>query len=515
MRYEELQSKLANCTDGQTFLNYIFNECGTIPGFNFTLKTGVYYILQTCQDELICFLLDKGNGEVEELADEDSFSGENPFYFTARSHRISPVFCLWQIMHFYKTHFNKKNVYGVLLSDNIFVNKDDLSETWSGLGIIVVSGLKDIPESIPYSYQNELDIELNIKELANPIEYTKEIEEVLFRNSIEEQTIGNTIASEPKPDKCAKETESEISWEDLLEDDNDPDFFETIVNKKIPKPLPAIKILPPLLNPTDKLNSLTALENVKKRIGQISALAEYNKRLLNLGIKTVPMNFHSVFVGAPGTGKTTVAQIMGSLFHQYGLLSKGHTIVSNRSSFVGKLWGSEEENVRKILKLAQGGVLLIDEAYLLFNENEPRDPANHILPLMMDLLGNEKNRDIIIILCGYRKNIDRLLDSNPGLRSRFRNTVIFDDFSFSELSEILYNRAKENGYKFTSTAWLNVLNVINRHIKKSSGESYANARSIINIWEQILENHACRCVVENINDLESIMLITNEDISNL
>lgn len=97
-----------------------------------------------------------------------------------------------------------------------------------------------------------------------------------------------------------------------------------------------------------------------------------------------------------------MAQIIGSYFKNIALLSKGHTVVTNRLSFSGKLWGSEEENVRKILKLSQGGVLLIDEVYLLYNVDEPRDLCNKILPLMLDLLADEKT-EILSLFCADMK----------------------------------------------------------------------------------------------------------------
>lgn len=513
MRYEDLRSEAINRINEQTFWDYFFNECKNISGTMIDCKTGVYHILQSTDDELICFLLDKNNQDaVEELADEDSLSGEKPFYFTAKSHRVSPVFRLWQIMYLYKNKFEDKKVFGILVSNNIFVNRDDLAETWDALSITVLSGMNNIPDVVPYKQASSLEIEVNDSNLANPLEFTKEIEETLFRNSIEEQTLETTVVHQTKHNDN-QGNQKEIRWQDLVEED-DPDFYETIVNHKIAKPLPGIKILPPLNNPADDLNNLIALDNVKKKIRQISSLSEYNRRLSDSGIKTMPMNLHYLFIGAPGTGKTTVAQIIGSIFHQHGLLSKGHTIISNRGTYVGKLWGSEEENVRKVLKLAQGGVLLIDEAYLLYNEHEPRDPANHILPLMMDLLADEKRRDISIILCGYHKNMDIMLNSNPGLRSRFRNQIIFEDFSFDELSEIMYKRAKENGYKFTDKGWALTLETIKNIINISHHDNYtyANAREVINLWEQILENHAYRCISEEVSDLEKLLLITESDI---
>ena len=173
----------------------------------------------------------------------------------------------------------------------------------------------------------------------------------MFEKSLEEDLLKAPEESEFESEDEDFDSKGEFTWKDLVEE-GDPDFFEYVLDKKIPKPILGIKILKPLDNPEEELNRMVGLDDIKSRLKHLSYLAIYNKQAQKLGLKVNSPNLHSVFIGGPGTGKTTMAQIIGSYFKNIALLSKGHTVVTNRSSFSGKLWGSEEENIRKILKLS-------------------------------------------------------------------------------------------------------------------------------------------------------------------
>lgn len=511
MKYEKFKSIVLGHNDEKVLWQYINSVFSTTAGHLIELEYGRYYLYITL-DGFICVYLENirfKDGENDELVDEEPFNDENPLYFTATSHRTSPVFRLWQIVRGLKQLHTKK-AYGVLLTNSHFINQEDFLQIWEGLDIVVRSGLKEIPSSLPFKKLNAINtVDIEIDSLPSVKEYFDEIQDILINKSIEEQ-LSETQDQELESNDLDNEEKKELTWSDLV-DEADPDFFESVLDKKVPKPVSGIKILQTLDNPEEELNKMVGLDDIKSRLKHLSHLIGYNKRAKEFGLKVNNTNQHSIFIGGSGTGKTTMAQILGSCFKKIGLLSKGHTIVTNRSSFSGKLWGSEEENVRKILKLSQGGVLLIDEAYLLYNADEPRDPCNKILPLMLDLLADEKNRDIIVVLCGYEKEMSFLLNSNPGIKGRFRNYFYFKDFTFDELSEILHRRATEAGYNFTDSAWIKILKIINRNLKRC--ECHANARDMINFWEEILENHAYRCVSNNITDLEGISQITDEDIT--
>lgn len=514
MEYKELKLITTGHNTEETLWNYINSECIATPGFKLDLNSEEFYIYQTIE-EFICIHLDIGNSNNEELADEEPFDGnEAPLYFTSCNHRVSPVYRLWQIMSQFKKKFKTSKVFGILLSDSTFINENEICKIWNRLGISVRSKLINIPDSLPYkklNIKNEHYADIYIDNMPTPNEYSLEIQDILTEKNIEDQLTETPNPEIKANDIIDNDTKCEINWKDLVED-NDPDFFEIILEKKIPKPLPAIKILQPLHHPEEELSKIVGMDEIKSRLTNLSYLAVYNKHAQEFGLKINKLNYHSIFLGDPGTGKTTIALIMGSLFKKNGLLSRGHTIVANRGSFVGKVWGSEEENVRRILKLSQGGVLVIDEAYLMYNVDEPRDPCNKIIPLMLNLLSDETNRDIVVILCGYKKEMEALLNSNPGIRSRFRNYFYFKNYELDELSEILHRKATESGYKFSNRAWMKILKIINNHLKNRHKESYANARDIMNLWEEVLENHAYRCISNNFIDFEHIREINDEDI---
>lgn len=512
MKYEKFKSIVSGHNDELVLWQYINSELSTTAGHLIELEFGRYYLYITL-DGFICVYIENihfKDEENDELVDEEPFNGELPLYFTATSHRTSPVFRLWQIIRDLKRQLHTKKVYGVLLTNSHLINKEDFTQIWQGLDIFVKSELKDIPSSLPFKKLNATNtVDIEIDSLPSVKEYSDEIQDILISKSREDQLAG-TQDQELESNDLDNKEKKELTWSDLVDDETDPDFFEYVLDKKIPKQIPGIKILKPLDNPEEELNRMVGLDDIKSRLKQLSYLAIYNKQAQKLGLKVNSPNLHSIFIGGPGCGKTTIAGILGSYFLKIGLLSKGHTIVTNRGTFLGKVWGSEEENVRKVLKLSQGGVLLIDEAYLLYNVDEPRDPCNKILPLMLELLSDEKNRDIIVVLCGYKNEMGFLLNSNPGIKGRFRNFFYFKDFSNDELSEILYRRATDSGYNFSDKAWIEVLNIINRNLKHS--DCYANARDVINLWEGILEIHACRCVSNNITNLKGVSQITEEDI---
>lgn len=512
MKYEKFKSIVLGHNNEKVLWQYINSELSTTAGHLIELEFGRYYLYITL-DGFICVYLENirfKDGENDELVDEEPFNDENPLYFTATSHRTSPVFRLWQIVQNLKNQLHTEKVYGVLLTNSHLINKEDYIQIWQGLEIFVKSELKDIPSSLPFKKLNATDtVDIDIDSLPSVKEYSDEIQDILISKSIEEQ-LSDTQDQELESNDLDNKEKKELTWSALVDDEADPDFFEYVLDKKIPKQIPGIKILKPLDNPEEELNRMVGLDDIKSRLKQLSYLAIYNKQAQKLGLKVNTPNLHSVFIGAPGTGKTSLARILASCFLKIGLLSKGHTIVTNRGTFLGKVWGAEEENVRKVLKLSQGGVLLIDEAYLLYNVDEPRDPCNKILPLMLEILADEKNRDIIVILCGYKNEMGFLLNSNPGIKGRFRNFFYFKDFSNDELSEILYRRATDSGYNFSDKAWIKVLNIINRNLKHS--DCYANARDVINLWEGILEIHAWRCVSHNITNLKGVSQITEEDI---
>lgn len=314
-----------------------------------------------------------------------------------------------------------------------------------------------------------------------------------------------------KPD--AEDDEDEEDPEEDVEEDPEEEFFP---NGEIEQNLNVnvkVDILRPIANPREELDKLVGCADIKRRMDELVALTSYNKMMRDLfpGSKQHEVSLHSVFLGHPGTGKTTVCKIFGSLLRKVGALSKGHVVVCDRGTFIGTLWGDEERSMKQVLKMAQGGVLMIDEAYLLASKNE-NDPGRLVIQLLMNVLADETQRDIAVVLCGYKEPMMKLLDSNPGLHSRFPNKFEFADFTVDELLEITQCRVKDYDYQFTAKAWEKYRQVLLQAYQVRNPETWGNARFVANQLERIYIQHATRCVKHQPKDKRELLKITPEDI---
>ena len=274
-----------------------------------------------------------------------------------------------------------------------------------------------------------------------------------------------------------------------------------------------IEILDPIENPREELDKMIGCDDIKRRMDELVALTTYNKTMQELfpNSKQHEVSLHSVFLGRPGTGKTTVCKIFGSLLHQAGALSKGHVVLCDRGTFIGTLWGDEERSVRQVLEKAKGGVLMIDEAYLLNGKNE-NDPGKLVLQLLMNILADESQRDIAVVLCGYKDQMEKLLEMNPGLQSRFPNKFEFVDFSVDELLEITQTRIRDFEYSFTDQAWEKYRGMLNQAYQVRDPQTWGNARFVANQLERIYMQHATRCVMQKPEDKQEWRQLTAEDI---
>ena len=167
--------------------------------------------------------------------------------------------------------------------------------------------------------------------------------------------------------------------------------------------------------------------------------------------------------------------------------------------------------MRQVLEMAQGGVLMIDEAYLLNGKHE-NDPGKLVIQLLMNILADETQRDIAVVLCGYKEPMKKLLDTNPGLQSRFPNRFEFTDFTVEELLEITCRRVKDYNYRFTDKAWEKYSSMLAQAYQMRDTETWGNARFIANQLERIYIQHAIRCVKLHPKNKQELLLLTPEDI---
>jgi hypothetical protein len=366
---------------------------------------------------------------------------------------------------------------------------------------------------------------------ANDDEFERMLEE--FINSefeMAEQALpdedGKTGGEPPHgEDDAADEDDEDAAADASDEDDDDEDAFDDDDDDDDDIVLPSglleqngnvtvkVEILRPIKNPRSELDRLVGCRSIKQRMDELLALTRYNAMLRNTfpDNKQHEVSLHSVFLGRPGTGKTTVCKIFGSLLHEAGVLSKGHVVVCNRGTFLGTLWGDEERSVRQVVEMAQGGVLMIDEAYLLNGKNQ-NDPGRVVLPMLMDILANEAQRDIAVVLCGYKEPMLRLLELNPGLHSRFPNRFEFCDFTVDELLQITRQRIGEYKYHFTRQAWEKYKEVLQAAYDVRDPDSWGNARYVANQLERIYVQHATRIVKHRIVGKRQLLALTPADI---
>ena len=250
------------------------------------------------------------------------------------------------------------------------------------------------------------------------------------------------------------------------------------------------------------LNQLTGLTSVKEKLLSYKKTIEFTNLRAQKGLPTFKMPLHSMFLGAPGTGKTTIAKALGEMLAETGVLSKGHVVVKERSTLLGKYYSCEEENTLKAIEEAQGGILFIDEAYQLFDENDPRDPGRHVIDALLTELSDESKRDWMLILAGYPEQTLRLYDLNPGLKSRIpeSNIYTFDDFTEVELMEIAENYLAKNQYSLTDDAH-KALSTKLKADYNARNKDFGNARHVINLLQtSVLPSMAARIVDSTSHD---------------
>lgn len=242
----------------------------------------------------------------------------------------------------------------------------------------------------------------------------------------------------------------------------------------------------------EKFSSLIGLESIKKQINDHSNYIKYLQLRKRRGLQEEDeINIHSVFTGNPGTGKTTVAKMMGAIYKHMGLLSKGHVHEVDRSDIVGEYIGQTAPKVKKAITRARGGVLFIDEAYALARTNDDsKDFGREAIEILVKEMSTQKG-DLAIIVAGYPKEMDHFINSNPGLKSRFKHNFEFPDYMPQELIQIAAYAAKQYGV-FFSKASKDKLDELIIDAFRNRGKNFGNARFVFDLVEKAKVNLGLR-----------------------
>ena len=291
------------------------------------------------------------------------------------------------------------------------------------------------------------------------------------------------------------------------------DFYGYSTIQEICNPMDKLdedmRTLQDLLN---ELNALVGLEKVKNKVQDLIVYQKVQKMRREKNLHSSKNTLHLAFTGNPGTGKTTVARIVGRIYKQIGLLSKGHFVEVSRTDLIAGYQGQTALKVKKVIEQAKGGVLFIDEAYSI-TENDKSDSYGRECLTELTKALEDYREDLVVIVAGYTEPMSKFFESNPGLESRFNTFIEFDDYSPNELDSILHYMCKINDYILDEK----VKEKIHSYFEKKTtmkDKNFANARLVRNLYDNLIMNHARR-VIDISNPTSSELSMIQEDDFNL
>lgn len=259
-----------------------------------------------------------------------------------------------------------------------------------------------------------------------------------------------------------------------------------------------------------ELNHLIGLQQVKDSVAHLIAYQQVQSKRRTFGLSQPKRTLHLAFTGNPGTGKTTVARIIGRMYRHLGLLSRGHFIEASRTDLIAGYQGQTAQKVKKLIERAKGGVLFIDEAYSI-TENEHSDSYGRECLTELTKALEDCRQDLVVIVAGYTEPMQQFFESNPGLSSRFNTFIEFADYNEEELQAIFSQMCSQDDYTMSAEADQVLLDILRSSLDKPSSK-FANGRFVRNLYEDAVMNHSQRVAgienptIDELRELEAIDL---------